>query len=228
MAQIETIVHPETEALGRSLTPRKLSNPNPLTIPEDEEVEYDYPVSPPTEPMPRELRVPTHPLVTEGPHRASNTRNYLDFYGTTYKSSFLPPPTLGGPPRTAPLPASSGFNNNFPMFDKSGSFNVPNMSGGRIDTPRPPTGSRRIRTAPAADAAHVRTKLAQIKELTGYNVNFGPNIAAHLPQSYVSCHNSDFTGRGGGEDRYGTTSGRVHSVNALLYIDKPILARSWE
>ena len=263
VAQIETIVHEES-ALPLTPREEDVAQQQifaPTTLPpvlEDEPLKdeqlavnvapvdapvdasfspVDAPVSPPSEPgtLPRELRLPTHPLVTESEAKLENTLRHLDFYGTTYKSSFFAPPTppLSNVPTLPFAPggtypaAATGFHRNFPLFRANVGLATASGGGaGRGGTPRP-ASTRRVRTAPAGDAGLRRLKLNQIKELTGYQVNFGPNNAAHLPVDYVSCHNSDFN-RVAKDLGPETTTGEKHSPAALLFVDKPILARSWQ
>ena len=117
------------------------------------------------------------------------------------------------------LPAASGFNSNFDGFRATTSSH-----GGRLPQP-PPTPQRRANTAPSGDVAFRRAKMEALKELTGYESNFGPIVASFLPEDYVSAHNSTF--EGGDDDHFQSTTANTHDVDALLYRERPILARSW-
>jgi hypothetical protein len=129
------------------------------------------------------------------PHRTVRRKTYINFWSTTYKSSYFPNQPTTGMPRNPRLPAASGFNSNFATFRATTSSH-----GGRLPQP-PATPQRRVNTAPAGDAAFRRAKIDQLKELTGYQSNFGPNVACFLPDTYVSAHNSKFAVRAHGHER---------------------------
>ena len=146
-------------------------------------------------------------------------KTYINFWSTTYKASYFPLQPTANLPRNPRLPAASGFNSNFATFRATTSSH-----GGRLPKP-PATPQRRVNTAPAGDAAFRRAKIDQLKELTGYESNFGPNVACFLPDDYVSAHNSKYAV--GDEDHFSSTTANTHGVDALLYPERPILARSW-
>jgi hypothetical protein len=57
--------------------------------------------------------------------------------------------------------------------------------------------------------------------------NFGPNVPAYLPDTYVSAHTATFSSGLPDESFRTTTSSLMHGIDSLLYTDKPVLARSW-